>query len=81
MEMDKQWHLDKRLNLGHILTTVIIVAAGISVVHGLDTRLTAAEVRIEETQRQHIEYQKQTRDALARIEMKLDRVIEREIVE
>lgn len=77
--VDEHWHLDKKVNVGHILTTIALLLAGIAVLHGIDNRLTALEVRVEETTRQNMEYQRQTTDALVRIEAKLDRAIEREV--
>lgn len=45
--IDKNWHLKKELNIGHILTTVLLVLGIIAWGNTMDQRLTAAETRIE----------------------------------
>jgi len=42
---DSHWHLDKRLNVGHILTTLTIVIAFFLWANTIDRRITTVEVR------------------------------------
>tara|TARA_R110000744_G_C19174565_1_gene542021 strand:- start:523 stop:795 length:273 start_codon:yes stop_codon:yes gene_type:complete len=44
--IDKEWHLDKSLSVGHILTTAILFASAISAFYSLSTRLSVVEDRI-----------------------------------
>lgn len=43
---DKEWHLDKSLSVGHILTTAVLFASAISAFYSLSTRLTVVEDKI-----------------------------------
>lgn len=78
----RQWHLDKTVNIGHLLTTITMVATLLVVLSKFDTRVTVLE--------QHIEYQKQTnaqhsqadnelksalREGLEKIDQKLDKIM------
>lgn len=75
---DNHWHLDKRVNISHIVATILLLVGGFSVVQRLDSRITANEVRIEAIQQQTLEYQRRAIDQMNRIEDKIDRVIERQ---
>tara|TARA_R110002096_G_scaffold83626_1_gene193784 strand:- start:17 stop:289 length:273 start_codon:yes stop_codon:yes gene_type:complete len=44
--IDKEWHLDKSLSVGHILTTAILFASAVSAFYSLSTRLSVVEDRI-----------------------------------
>ena len=44
--IDKEWHLDKSLSVGHILTTAVLFASAISAFYSLSTRLSVVEDRI-----------------------------------
>lgn len=83
---DKRWHLDKRLNIGHMLTTAVIVGSGIMMLNDLQDQvvITSAEVshqrelidRVENLARtRSIE----TRQQLDKIDGKLDRLLDREL--
>lgn len=79
MEQDDQhWHLDKRVNISHIVATVLLVVGGFTMIHQLDARITVNEIRIEEIQRQTLEYQRRSIESMNRIEDKVDRLIERQ---
>ena len=42
----EQWHLDKSLSVGHILTTVILCATAVSAFYSVTERLSLVEDRI-----------------------------------
>ena len=44
--VDKEWHLDKSLSVGHILTTAVLFASAISAFYSLSTRLAVVEDKI-----------------------------------
>lgn len=41
------WHLRKEINVGHLLTTILLVSGLVVWGIGIDTRISKAEVRIE----------------------------------
>jgi GrpB-like predicted nucleotidyltransferase (UPF0157 family) len=67
------WHLDKRLNIGHIISTAILAIAAFSYASKIDNRITSLEVAMN--------YQRDTNtqvtEQLVSINNKLDRLIER----
>tara|TARA_R110000822_G_scaffold27674_9_gene82377 strand:- start:936 stop:1187 length:252 start_codon:yes stop_codon:yes gene_type:complete len=67
------WHLDKRLSISHLMTTLMIAAAAFAYASGIETRLTALEVG----QGYQHETNVRLNDSLAAINGKLDRLIER----
>jgi hypothetical protein len=44
---DTHWHLRKELNLGHLLTTLALATGMFTWGMGMDSRVTATEVRVE----------------------------------
>lgn len=74
---DYGWHLDKRLNVGHIISTVLLAVAAFTYINKFDQRLSI----LEATTQARAEYQEQTNRALNNelrgINQKLDRLIER----
>lgn len=80
------WHLDKRLNVGHLLTTVVIGASVLMWAGTMDKRVTLLEasdqqqkVRDEnqDTERQLL--QQRISGQLSSLERKIDRMLEREL--
>jgi hypothetical protein len=72
IESESRWHLDKRLNVGHILTT-IVVASGLFVWGGkVETRLAVLESQYIKQE----ELQREIKKELIRMNEKLDRVVE-----
>jgi len=51
MDTDKHWHLKKELNIGHILTTLLLVLGIITWGNTMDQRVTKAETMIENLDR------------------------------
>lgn len=72
-EERRTWHLDKRLNVGHILTTITL-AVGIFVwANKMDNRITVLEVQQQNTAATGVEIKNQ----LLELNRKIDRLIER----
>jgi hypothetical protein len=44
--IDKEWHLDKSVSLGHILTTIALVATAIAAFYSISERLSVVEDKI-----------------------------------
>lgn len=68
----ENWHLDKRVNVGHILTTIALAGAMFSWAMTMDSRMTRIEVQQQQSQRSDDEIKVELRD----INMKMDRLIE-----
>lgn len=69
----RKWHLDKRLNVGHILTTVTLTLGIFIWASKMDSRITVLEVQQQNSAATGIEIKNQ----LADLNRKLDRIIER----
>jgi len=50
METDHSWHLKKEINIGHIVTTLMLAIGIIAWGNNMDQRVTAAEIHIEQIQ-------------------------------
>lgn len=72
-ELDNRWHLDKRLNIGHIITTIMLAIAVFTYASGIDKRITV----LEESKKYQETTNKQVTEQLKSINDKLDRLIER----
>ena len=70
---EDQWHLDKRLNVGHIITTIALVGAMMGIWADMDKRVTRLEVQQEESKRVAEDIKRELRE----INRKMDRLIER----
>lgn len=73
LEERRTWHLDKRLNVGHILTTITIAVGVFVWASKMDSRITVLEVQQQNTAQTGIEIKSQ----LQELNRKLDRIIER----
>lgn len=80
----RKWHIDRTLNIGHILTTLALVSSAFVVLSKFDTRLTLVESHIDtqrETNKRHEstdhELKQAIKDSFDRLELKLDKVLER----
>lgn len=72
------WHLDKNINVGHILTTLTLAGAfGVGVMN-LNTRLSEQDLRIQYNEERIESVDDRTVKALDKINDKLDRLIERD---
>lgn len=77
MESDNHWHLDKRLNIGHLLTTMTVAAAIIIWGNSVETRLAVLEEQQIHQEKQRAEDMALIRAELSSINRKIDRIIER----
>jgi ribosomal 30S subunit maturation factor RimM len=81
---DTSWHLDKRVNVGHILTTLSLAGMMVAWSMGIETRIAKQSVLIEQNAKQieqselrHAQSIDNVMTVINRIDDKLDRLIER----
>ena len=75
MEVEKRkWHIEKGINIGHILTTIALVIGFFSWANQQDRRITVLEVQQQNT----VQMGKDIKDQLNELSRKIDRLIERE---
>lgn len=74
-DIKHHWSLDKRINLSHLMTTVMIVLGLFQWGNKMDARVTTLEADSRHTK----EVANILNKRLERIEDKLDRLIEKEI--
>lgn len=67
------WIFKKEIQLGHLLTTLMVVVSVIIYIQKIETRLAVAESQVDQLQ----EDNKVLKSSLDRINGKLDRLIER----
>ena len=79
----RQWHFDKSISVGHILTTVTIAVSVFFWAMRMDTRISLLEqssvrqIEVDRQQDRNLEIQASgTREDLRLINAKLDRIIE-----
>ena len=70
-----QWHLDKRVNVSHILTTIALVGAMTSVWVNTNDRITRLEVQQEQAQRTAIEIKNELRELNGKLDKLIDRMM------
>lgn len=70
---DNGWVFKKEIQLGHLLTTLMVVVSVIIYIQKIETRLAVAESQVDQLQ----EDNKVLKSSLDRINSKLDRLIER----
>ena len=82
---DTSWHLDKRVNVGHLLTTLSLAGVMIVWAMGLETRIAKQSVLIEQNAKQIEQSEQRHTDSISsmmrvinRIDDKIDRLIERQ---
>lgn len=76
MSVDESWHLDKRLNLSHLLTTLTIVITAMVYMSNQDKKIGVLAQRVDTHDVQIADLKKDLNERLNRIESKLDRAIE-----
>ena len=76
------WHVSKTINIGHLLTTAVILVTVMLFFSNQDARIGEAELNIQHLQASRADDQKRTdkkfteiRSYMLRIEAKLDRII------
>jgi len=80
---DSHWHLDKRVSVGHILTTLSVAVGVIYYASTIETRLAELagadrvhDAKLEAVMQSQTRGQEMITDRLDRMEGKLDRLIE-----
>ncbi len=80
----RKWHIDRTLNIGHILTTIAMLASLLVVLSRFDTRLSLIESNIEvqkDTNKRHEatdhELKQTVKEAFDRLDSKLDKILEK----
>lgn len=83
---DGHWHLDKRLNVSHLLTTVVLTVGIFSWAGTMDKRVALLEAQIrtqteldQRQDRDRLALGNEIKDQLRQLNNKLDRIIEREL--
>lgn len=71
------WHIDKRLTVGHIVTTVVVAVSAIMYITAMERRLSVLEVKQDLFAKQQSEGLAKIDSHLVRIEAKLDRKVDR----
>jgi len=82
----EHWHLDKKVNLSHMVTTMILLISGVVYVGDIDTKVEKQGIQIESLQ-EKVEQQRddtksmftQLRSDMKGIDQKLDKLIDREL--
>ena len=76
----RQWHLDKSISVGHLLTTLLIAGSVFTWALKIDTRISIIETKQEQSKEDRVRIEKQNsqnyaeiKDTLIRIEAKIDR--------
>lgn len=85
MSDNRNWHVDKSISVGHMVSTIMLFAALLGFVMSTNTkievtaeRVTGVEARIDRAEIQSRQDAARLASSLYRIEDKLDRFIERE---
>lgn len=78
------WHMKKEIQLGHVLTTIVLVLTGLFFITKMDQRITLLEDKAISQKERDANQDKVLADSLMRIQSqfdkvdaKLDRLIER----
>lgn len=85
-----EWHLDKSVSVGHLLTTVMLVAAAVGAFYSLSERMSVVEnkivtllenqIRIDARQDHDLDiFRDQMRASVGEVNNKLDLLIDRMI--
>ena len=82
--MKSDWHVDKTVSIGHMVSTVVVLITGVMYIDSIDTKVEKQGVKIEAIQQQVHQQRSDTKDMLLhirddmkRINNKLDRLIEK----
>ena len=82
--MRNDWHIDKTVSIGHMVSTMVVLITGVMYIDSIDTKVEKQGVKIEAIQQQVHQQRSDTKDMLLhirddmkRINNKLDRLIEK----
>lgn len=76
---DKHWTFDRRVSMGHIVTTVVAIGAIVGTWTTMQTRLSVAETKLSSLEERQARDSEKVDHQLEKINEKLDRLIEREL--
>lgn len=72
------WHLDKKLNIGHIITTVSLALVAFSYINAIDKKIDANTMNIKANKEQHTmdikRFSEQRKEDVQRVEKRLDTI-------
>ncbi|MBS9781464.1 MAG: hypothetical protein KGV56_03120 [Gammaproteobacteria bacterium] len=73
MTINKEpWHIDKRLSIGHLLSTISLICVLAGFIHKMDTRLAVTEARLEIVEKQLQDSKEQFTKQLERLTLSID---------
>ena len=82
--MKNDWHIDKTVSIGHMVSTMVVLITGVMYIDSIDTKVEKQGVKIEAIQQQIHQQCSDTKDMflhiredMKRINDKLDRLIEK----
>ncbi len=73
----RQWHLDKNISIGHIITTMMVAVSLIAWGLHMETRLVLVEAEVTHSHEANARIEQQVRDSISRIEALLTRIDEK----
>lgn len=76
---DDSWHLDKKVSVAHLLTSLLIVGGLIAGWVEMNTRVTKLEVIADQTAREVTNSVGRIEDQLGSLNAKFDKLIDREL--
>ena len=86
--MKNDWHIDKTVSIGHMVSTMVVLITGVMYIDSIDTKVEKQGVKIEAIQQQIHQQRSDTKDMflhiredMKRINGKLDRLIENRLIE
>lgn len=72
------WHLDKKLNLGHLVTTVVLALTAFGYINAIDKKIEANAINIEVIKEQQVQdvkrFGEQRKEDIQRVEKRLDSI-------
>ena len=73
--MSERWHLSKAISLSHLATTAALVLGAIIYVTGIEKDVAVLQANQENMQKQIMTIQQDNKEMLAKIDAKLDQMI------
>jgi Tfp pilus assembly protein PilO len=84
---DGQWHLDKNISVGHMISTLAFIVTGFAYVSAIDTKVEKQEVEIQALKNNMSNERADTRrvldqlrDDMKGISVKVDKLINRALI-
>lgn len=76
---EQRWHISKHIDVGHIITTVALACSLVFWGARMDSRIAQLEYIVQQQDAVIAQQRAEVRDSLKAIDLKLDRLMEREI--